>query len=216
MGIAMSNADQNKGQHSSGPSASPPAGQRAPRYENQSISPGMLQKNLLPPSVLLPLPLTRNPSWTPDQAAIAARFAEQLRSEPERAWHAYRQMPETDGGRTVNVDLARLLCPEYACRGTVDAVRHARTRLTPATYGTAKAFCDAAFATLLISLPQTLVLFSSGGPASGKTTALRLFAEAEASIPGSVAPIIYDTAFSNLTTALRDIDRCGLRPVRIV
>ncbi len=156
-----------------------------------------------------------------EQTAIATRFANLVRADPSRAWDTYCTIPESHGGRIVNVDLARLLCPEYERRGdAVEAVRRARTLLTPATYRTAKAYCDAVFGALLRSEPaENLVIFSSGGPASGKTMALMREVDSMTitnDSPTPYHPITYDTSFADIARALKDIDLCGNRPIRIV
>ena len=152
------------------------------------------------------------------QSDIAGRFAATVQSDPDAAWNAYRSIPETLGGRLVNVDLARHLCAEYAGRGlSVDDVRRCRTHLTPASYWTAKCYCDALFVKLMAQLGFTTVVFTSGGPASGKSTAVRQVCRELIRVGATWdGAVIYDTSFANAESAKRLLRSCGSRRVRIL
>ncbi len=149
---------------------------------------------------------------TASQLAVARGFQSRIRHQPDNVWAAYRELPDAKGGRYINVDLARHLCAEYAGAGLApELLRRTRTALTPASYLPAKTFCDAVFASWLDDRACVQrVWFTAGGPASGKSAAMRRFIAPE---PGAV---VYDTSFANLQVALALIRSCGHRPVDVL
>jgi hypothetical protein len=153
-----------------------------------------------------------------EQRGVADRFAAAVRSDPDAAWKAYRSISETLGGRLVNVDLARHLCAEYTGHGlSVDDVRRSRTHLTPASYRTAKGYCDALFRKLMAQACITTVVFTSGGPASGKSTAVRQVCRELINMGATWdGVVVYDTSFANAESAKRLLRSCGTVRVRIL
>ena len=132
-----------------------------------------------------------------EMAEIETRFTDQLNSDIDGAVEQYRNLPDSDGGRIVNADLARELSPDYVANRTLSAAVH-----EPAS-----AFTKEHYARLLDSdVPvgkENRVLFTAGGTGAGKTTALE-----DALINKTVSShIIYDTNLSGVPSSIKKIDQ---------
>ena len=132
-----------------------------------------------------------------EMAEIETRFTDQLNSDIDGAVEQYRNLPDSDGGRIVNADLARELSPDYVANRTLSAAVH-----EPAS-----AFTKEHYARLLDSdVPvgkENRVLFTAGGTGAGKTTALE-----DALLNMTVrSHIIYDTNLSGVPSSIKKIDQ---------
>lgn len=138
--------------------------------------------------------------------------AEQLRVETElfalcaqseEMWAQYCQLAETHRGTVINIDLFRDLHPAYAAPGPDR--RERRTRLTPATYRPAKKASREWYDRLIAESEPGSVLFTGGGPASGKTRSL-------SQVFGSYRDAfdrILDTSLTNLVEARTQIEHAS-------
>ncbi len=119
--------------------------------------------------------LTPTPGLTDRQAAVEAKWIAQYHADPDAMVSRYLRQcgpdnPEHPGTYVINMDDARELCPEYA------ASREGRTEFTPATNRVASAVATAAYEHA-VRAPvaeghSPVVVFTSGGPGSGKTSGL--------------------------------------------
>lgn len=126
---------------------------------------------------------------------IEAELAERIKADPQDAIAEYDSLPESDGGKIINTDLARELSPAYRADRTRSAAVH-----EPASY-----LAKQVYAKRLTEAPKQgkkpLVVFSAGGTGAGKTTGLAKDAES------SSAQIIYDNNLSTLKGAAEKIDQ---------
>lgn len=97
--------------------------------------------------------------------AVGDRLRERLGQDD--AAQAYNGIPGTEGGKILNVDLARELSPEYA------ASNEARATLSAATHQAASEFIKNEFKRRLVEHAGEPVLFLAGGGGSGKGVATR-------------------------------------------
>jgi hypothetical protein len=136
-----------------------------------------------------------DPNLKLDDALTEARFKEQIQSDVDGAIEAYSRLPDSEGGKVLNTDIARELSPEYAADRTKSAAVH-----EPAS-----ALVKAMFARKLKEEPgqgeDPLVVFSAGGTGAGKTTGL------DAAGIGARAQIVYDSNMNSLESSVRRIDQ---------
>ena len=131
---------------------------------------------------------------TPEQRAVEEALAARL-AQPDAA-EAYAALPNTKGGKLLNVDEARYLAPEYA----VD--KAGRTKHTLSTQKPAGAWVEQRFRELLAEPAQGPVLFMAGGGGSGKTHVSGLFL-------GDVlenSEIVLDSVFAHFDKAVARIE----------
>ena len=131
-----------------------------------------------------------------EMTEIQTRFADQLNSDIDGAIEQYRNLPDSDGGRIINTDVARELSPDYVADRTLSAAVH-----EPAS-----AFTKEHYARSLAeeSKPGQFneVLFTGGGTGAGKSTALE-----DALLEKSVgAQIIYDTNLAGFPSSMKKMD----------
>jgi hypothetical protein len=127
-------------------------------------------------------------AMSPEDRAIAERFAEKLR-DYDAAVAEYATLKGSHGGKVLNTDIARELSPDYLADRTKSEVVQ---RL-------ASAFVRKMYADKLAATKDPIVLFSAGGPESGKSTVLDThsgMAKAAAN-----ADIVYDTTMSDYGSA---------------
>jgi len=97
---------------------------------------------------------------------IETRFADQLNSDVDGAIEQYKNLPDSDGGRIISVDIARELSPDYVADRSLSAAVHEPS----------SAFIKEHYARMLKSeVPPDKfneVLFTAGGTGAGKSTAL--------------------------------------------
>lgn len=121
---------------------------------------------------------------------------------PRDAWKRYRALEESADGRVINVDICRNLSPEYGVTGL--ALRKRRTLYTEATFKPAKTASRLFFEHEVARRKSTDVLFTGGGPASGKTTALKNVSADAIQKFG----LILDTSLTNLAEVVQQIRLC--------
>jgi hypothetical protein len=131
-----------------------------------------------------------------EMAEIETRFTKQLNEDLDGAIDQYRNLPDSDGGRIINTDLARELSPDYVADRTMSAAVH-----EPAS-----AFTKAYYAKLLAepAAPGKFdeVLFTGGGTGAGKSTALE-----DALLEKTVrSQIVYDTNLAGFPSSMKKID----------
>ena len=132
-----------------------------------------------------------------EMADIQRRFSEQLNANVDSAVADYARLPDSDGGRIVNTDLARELSPDY----------QANRSLSSAVHEPASAFTKEYYRRMLsVDAPPgkyNRVLFTGGGTGAGKTTALK-----DALLDLNVnSQIIYDTNMAGLNSSVDKIDQ---------
>lgn len=129
-------------------------------------------------------------------ADIGASLEQAIAADPAAARAQYEALPDSEGGRIINTDLARELSPEYRADRSRSAEVH-----EPAS-----AFVKQLYAAKLREpVPAGMkreVLFTGGGTGAGKSTGLALLG-AEASRAG----IVYDTNMNTLSSAISKIDQ---------
>lgn len=131
-------------------------------------------------------------SGTPEYEAAEAS-AQKIFSNFEQASRDYEAMPQTKGGKILNPDMAAELVPEY----------RANQELAGATHEAASKFVKEYYAKRL-QRPATgegVVVFTAGGPGSGKSTAIAKLGDVEGE-----ADLFYDSSLSRFTTAVNRID----------
>ncbi len=145
---------------------------------------------------------------SPDERQAEQAFSRQLEADPEAAAQQYAQIPDTQGGKVLNVDIARELFEPYA------KDRESRARYSRATHAPASALIDMLYRRRLND-PETAgkpVVFLAGGGGSGKSTVQRMFGEAM-----EKAGIIMDNTLSGYEGAKRRVSEAlaSNHPVKI-
>lgn len=129
---------------------------------------------------------------------IESLFNAQL-EDHEQAAHQYSDIPETEGGKVINTDIARELSPDYLADRTRSAAVH-----EPAS-----AFTKRIYADLLAQEPQPWeepqVLFTAGGTGAGKSTGIGAIPEMQQEKARS--QIVYDTNMNKLSSADQKIQQ---------
>lgn len=130
--------------------------------------------------------------------AIEGRFREQLRNT-DAAITEYAKLPESEGGRVLNTDLARELSPDYrADRTRSSAVHEPASELVKEMYARKLAEAPGEGQT-----PE--VVFTAGGTGAGKSTAIAALSEASEDLRR--AQIVYDTNMNKLDSAVTKIEQ---------
>jgi hypothetical protein len=138
-------------------------------------------------------------SLPPAERVVEARFREQIAGGVDRAIHEYALLPESDGGRVLNTDVARELSADYRADRTRSAAVH-----EPASW-LVKEMYRRALAEQPKRGQESRVVFTAGGTGSGKTTAISLLAAAADVV--RTAQIVYDTNLNTLQSAITKIDQ---------
>lgn len=124
-----------------------------------------------------------------DDAAIGARFREQVETDVDAAIAAYDALKETNGGRIVNTDFVRELSADFKRdRSRAAAVHSVASELSQKIFNRR----------LAEAKPGGEVLFLAGGAGSGKSTGRDLL--------GLGDQLTYDGTLSNFDSATKDID----------
>ncbi len=128
---------------------------------------------------------------------ITDRLADKLRSDYSRAVEEYDRLPDTNGGRILNTDIARELSADYLQNRTRAADVH-----EPAS-----AFIKRRYAEKLAGpTPEGLdrrVLFTAGGAGAGKSSVVRELLTDEA----GQSEITYDTNMDGLGSSILKIEQ---------
>ena len=143
-----------------------------------------------------PLKVSPDTTLPKEMAEIETRFTKQLNEDLDGAIDQYRNLPDSDGGRIINTDLARELSPDYVADRTLSAAVH-----EPAS-----AFTKSYYARLLAEPAQpgkfNEVLFTGGGTGAGKSTALE-----DALLEKTVrSQIVYDTNLAGFPSSVKKVD----------
>jgi hypothetical protein len=136
------------------------------------------------------------PSPDMTDEGIASRFGRQL-EDVEQARLQYADIPETEGGKVLNTDIARELSPDYLADRTRSAAVH-----EPASQ-----FIKDTYAEMLKQEPKpwedNSVMFTAGGTGAGKTTAVNeSLAEDK-----EKAQIVYDTNMNKFDSADKKVQQ---------
>lgn len=128
---------------------------------------------------------------------IEQRFASQLNQDYGGAVKQYSELPDSQGGKVLNVDTARELSPDYLKDRTQSAAVH-----EPAS-----AFIKKLYAQKLAEAPSpgedNTVLFTGGGTGAGKSSAIK-------GALGDVvdrSQIVYDTNLNSIESSQTKIDQ---------
>jgi hypothetical protein len=140
-----------------------------------------------------------NESLTSRERAIETRFREQIGGDVEGAIRQYASLPESDGGRVLNTDLARELSPEYRADRTQSAAVH-----EPASW-----LVKEMYRRMLEQEPgpgqEPRVVFTAGGTGAGKSTAIEQLAETADVV--RTAQVVYDTNLNSFKSALEKVEQ---------
>jgi hypothetical protein len=142
-------------------------------------------------------PIPRAEKLSTAERGIETRLANRIDENLDSAISEYAQLPESEGGRILNTDVARELSPEYRADRTKSAAVH-----EPASY-LVKRMYERKLAEVPGPDQDARVLFSAGGTGAGKTTAL----EHMAGPMTKRAQIIYDTNMNTLDSAVRRVEQ---------
>jgi hypothetical protein len=139
--------------------------------------------------------IPRDVSLAGSDRVFETRLAEKIGRDVDAAMREYAQVPESDGGRILNTDLARELSPDYRADRTRSAAVH-----EPSSW-----LVKQMYERKLQEAPgpgqDNVVLFTGGGTGSGKTTGLQIMGDAQAR-----AQIVYDTNLNGLKSSVDKID----------
>jgi len=136
---------------------------------------------------------------SPDQRVVEAKARGQVQADLEGQVQAYAQLPESDGGKIINTDIARELFPDY---------REARHIHSPSVHEPASALTKELYARALAQPDPNglnMVTFTAGGTGAGKTTALGAVPLASHIVEAS--QIVYDTNLASEKSAIQKIDQ---------
>lgn len=150
-----------------------------------------------PPRIQIP----EMPGLSAEHRAIEARARERVLADIEGHIKAYDKLPDSDGGKILNTDVARELFPEYA------ASKATRSVYSAAVHEPASAVIKEIFSRR-ISQPDPngldMVSFTAGGTGAGKTSALAAVPLASKIVHAS--QLVYDTNMANFRSAAEKID----------
>jgi len=146
-------------------------------------------------------------AFTREEEIVRARFALNVLTEFDELRFRYTEQFKDEKSRLtaliLDTDAAKELCPEY---GTSP---EGRIRYSVCAYGPAKMFIRRLFKQEAASKRVQIVLFSSGGTASGKSTAMKIWHARGRDV------LVVDGTLSDLRTARTQV-RYALRKKKIV
>jgi len=183
-----------------GPGAQADGAQGAGRGGDAALTPPVdagsaaLLANLKPKPAMPPIP--RDSDLSPESKAIEGRLADKLTAGFDAAVSEYEALPDSEGGKILNTDIARELSEDYTKNRGLSAAVH-----EPASW-----FVKQLYARKLKALqPGQPVIFTSGGTGAGKTSAIN---ESPAMKRlKDAAGIVYDTNMSTFEPARKKIDQ---------
>lgn len=136
---------------------------------------------------------------TPEQRVVETHAREQVLSDLEANVRDYAKLPESEGGKILNTDVARELFPEY---------RAARYLHSPSVHEPASALVKELY-TRALAEPDphglNMVTFTAGGTGAGKTTALGAVPLASKVVEAS--QIVYDTNMASFKSGVQKVDQ---------
>ena len=150
----------------------------------------------IPPQPRLEIEPSAN--LTPEQAAVEAKARAQVLNDVDGQIRAYAKLPDTEGGKIINVDVARELFPDYQANRQVHS---------PSAHEPASALMKELYAQKLAEPDPNglnMVTFTAGGTGAGKTTALGSVPLASEIVRAS--QVIYDTNMAGTRSAIKKID----------
>lgn len=134
---------------------------------------------------------------------VTQRFADAIKNDPEGMRTAYAALPESQGGKVLNTDIARELSPDYNTSAETRSAHSANV------HEPASDLVKAMYAEKLKEPPAegqaNMVLFTAGGTGAGKSTAIEGIPEV-AKLADS-AQIIYDNNFNNLASSQNKVEQ---------
>lgn len=131
---------------------------------------------------------------------IESRMVDKVAKDYPAAVQEYNALPDSQGGKVLNVDTARELSPDYSTS------RESRSLLSSAVHEPASYFIKRIYADKLAEMPSGgTVMFTSGGTGAGKSTAINNVQ----SVKGAMdqAHIVYDTNMNGFSSAQQKIDQ---------
>lgn len=134
-----------------------------------------------------------------EQRAVETKARTQVQTDLEGQVQAYAKLPESDGGKIINTDIARELFPDY---------RAARYIHSPSVHEPASALTKELYARALAQPDPNglnMVTFTAGGTGAGKTTALGAVPLASHIVEAS--QVVYDTNLATEKSAIQKIDQ---------
>lgn len=137
------------------------------------------------------------------ESPVTQKFADELSADHEGAKARYAELPDSQGGKVLNVDTARELSPDYA------ASKASRSALAADVHEPASAFVKQMYAEKLAEAPKEgeapQVLFTAGGTGAGKSTAIASIPEVADAADKS--QLVYDTNMNNFESSKTKIDQ---------
>jgi Zeta toxin len=141
--------------------------------------------------------IPRAAELSPEHRAIESRFADAIATDYEGMKARYAALPESEGGKVLNVDVARELSPDYRRDRSTSAAVH-----EPASWLVKRMYAER-----LAQAPgpgeEPTVLFTAGGTGAGKSTAIESVLRDEA----KRAQIVMDTNMNGTKSAITKIDQ---------
>lgn len=162
---------------------------------------GYIEKNAIdevtPQVKKTDLGITPNEKLSPDHKTIETNFGNYLQDNYEEALTRYDALPESQGGKVINTDVARELSSDYVADRSKSGIVH-----EPASAFTKKLYEEK----LKVKDPNgnNNVLFTAGGTGSGKSTAIENVPEVKALADN--AQIIYDTTMTGFNPSVAKIE----------
>ena len=148
------------------------------------------------------LKITPAESLPAEHRAVESAFIERLEKDPDAAVAAYAKLPDSEGGKILNTDVARELDPAYA------KSNESRATLAPAVHEPASALVKEIYRRKLAEPDPNglnIVTFTAGGAGAGKTSGIAGVPTARAIVDAS--QIVYDTNLNNFKSATEKIDQ---------
>ncbi len=136
---------------------------------------------------------------TPEQRAVETRARAAVQADLEGFIRRYDKLPDSEGGKVINTDIARELFPEY---------QHNREIHSPSVHEPASAVVKEVYAQKLTEVDPNglnMVSFTAGGTGAGKSTGIGSV-ELASSIR-QASQIVYDTNLSNARSGGAKIDQ---------
>jgi broad specificity phosphatase PhoE len=145
-----------------------------------------------------PLPIPYAQRLRPEQREVETRAREQVQGDLEGQIKAYEKLPDSDGGKIINTDIARELFPDY---------RQSRSIHSPSVHEPASALVKEMFLRKVSEADPNglnMVTFTAGGTGAGKTSGINAVPLVSNVVEAS--QLVYDTNMANFKSAKAKID----------